>query len=59
MSGHGGAAHGRAAAVGAKEVLRKPLQGRDLAESLGTSADRSLKEVADMPETIQAAHPGP
>jgi CheY-like chemotaxis protein len=35
MSGHGGAqlAH-RAAAVGAQEVLRKPLQARDLAESL-------------------------
>ena len=35
MSGHGGAqlTH-RAAAIGAKEVLRKPLQGRDLAESL-------------------------
>jgi PAS domain S-box-containing protein len=35
MSGHGGAQLAqRAAAVGAKEVLRKPLQGRDLAESL-------------------------
>jgi CheY-like chemotaxis protein len=35
MSGHGGAQlTRRAAAVGAKEVLRKPLQGRDLAESL-------------------------
>jgi len=35
MSGHGGAQlTQRAAAVGAKEVLRKPLQGRDLAESL-------------------------
>ena len=35
MSGHGGAQlTRRAAAVGAQEVLRKPLQGRDLAESL-------------------------
>jgi len=35
MSGHGGAQLAqRAAAVGAKEVLRKPLRGRDLAESL-------------------------
>ena len=35
MSGHGGAQlTGRAAAVGAQEVLRKPLQGRELAESL-------------------------
>jgi PAS domain S-box-containing protein len=35
MSGHGGAQlTQRAAVVGAKEVLRKPLQGRDLAESL-------------------------
>jgi len=35
MSGHGGAQLAqRAAAVGAQEVLRKPLQGRDLAESL-------------------------
>ena len=35
MSGHGGAQLSqRAAAIGAKEVLRKPLQGRDLAESL-------------------------
>ena len=35
MSGHGGAQlTQRAAAIGAKEVLRKPLQGRDLAESL-------------------------
>jgi DNA-binding NtrC family response regulator len=35
MSGHGGAQLvQRAAAVGAREVLRKPLQGRDLAESL-------------------------
>jgi PAS domain S-box-containing protein len=35
MSGHGGAQlTQRAAAVGAQEVLRKPLQGRDLAESL-------------------------
>jgi PAS domain S-box-containing protein len=35
MSGNGGAQlTQRAAAVGAKEVLRKPLQGRDLAESL-------------------------
>jgi signal transduction histidine kinase/CheY-like chemotaxis protein len=35
MSGNGGAQlKQRAAAVGAKEVLRKPLQGRDLAESL-------------------------
>jgi PAS domain S-box-containing protein len=35
MSGYGGAQLAqRAAAVGAKEVLRKPLRGRDLAESL-------------------------
>ena len=35
MSGHGGAQlTQRAAAIGAKEVLRKPLQGRDLAESI-------------------------
>ncbi len=35
MSGHGGAQLAqRAAAVGAQEVLRKPLRGRDLAESL-------------------------
>jgi PAS domain S-box-containing protein len=35
MSGNGGGQLAqRAAAVGAKEVLRKPLQGRDLAESL-------------------------
>jgi PAS domain S-box-containing protein len=35
MSGHGGAQlTQRAAAIGAQEVLRKPLQGRDLAESL-------------------------
>jgi len=35
MSGHGGAQlTQKAAAVGAQEVLRKPLQGRDLAESL-------------------------
>jgi CheY-like chemotaxis protein len=35
MSGHGGASLGaRAAAIGVNEVLRKPLQGRDLAESL-------------------------
>jgi CheY-like chemotaxis protein len=35
MSGHGGAQlEQRTAAVGAQEVLRKPLQGRDLAESL-------------------------
>jgi PAS domain S-box-containing protein len=35
MSGHGGAElTERASAVGAQEVLRKPLQGRELAESL-------------------------
>jgi PAS domain S-box-containing protein len=35
MSGHGGAQLAQtAAAVGAQEVLRKPLQARDLAESL-------------------------
>jgi len=35
MSGHGGAQlTQRASAVGALEVLRKPLQGRDLAQSL-------------------------
>jgi PAS domain S-box-containing protein len=35
MSGHGGAQLAkRAAAIGVNEVLRKPLQGRDLAESL-------------------------
>jgi nitrogen-specific signal transduction histidine kinase/ActR/RegA family two-component response regulator len=35
MSGHGGAQlTRRAAAVGAQEVLRKPLRGRDLAESI-------------------------
>jgi CheY-like chemotaxis protein len=35
MSGHGGAQlTQRAAAIGAQAVLRKPLQGRDLAESL-------------------------
>jgi len=35
MSGHGGAPlAARAAAIGVNEVLRKPLKGRDLAESL-------------------------
>jgi PAS domain S-box-containing protein len=35
MSGHGGASLAmQAAAIGVNEVLRKPLQGRDLAESL-------------------------
>ena len=35
MSGHGGSALAtRAGAIGVNEVLRKPLQGRDLAESL-------------------------
>jgi FixJ family two-component response regulator len=35
MSGHGGAQlTQKAAAVGAQEVLHKPLQRRDLAESL-------------------------
>ena len=35
MSGHGGARlTRRAATIGAQEVLRKPLQGRDLAEAL-------------------------
>jgi PAS domain S-box-containing protein len=50
MSGHGGAQlTQRAAAVGAREVLRKPLQGRDLAESLARvlgSADRSVASGA-------------
>jgi CheY-like chemotaxis protein len=35
MSGHGGSPLAtRAAAIGVNEVLRKPIQGRDLAESL-------------------------
>ena len=35
MSGHGGALLAtRAAAIGVREVLRKPLQAGDLAESL-------------------------
>jgi FixJ family two-component response regulator len=35
MSGYGGTAlAARAAAVGVREVLRKPLESRDLAESI-------------------------
>jgi len=42
MSGHGGAplAH-RAAAIGVKEVLHKPLQRLELAESLARALDRA------------------
>ena len=48
MSGHGGAQlTERAAAVGAQEVLCKPLQGRELAESLArvlrAAAERQLE----------------
>ena len=42
MSGNGGAQLAmRAAAVGVNEVLRKPLQGRDLAESLARVLERA------------------
>ncbi len=44
MSGHGGAQLAeRAAAIGVNEVLRKPLQGRELAESLA----RVMKSVPE------------
>jgi FixJ family two-component response regulator len=40
MSGHGGAAlANRAAAIGVNEVLHKPLQRADLAESLTRALD--------------------
>jgi CheY-like chemotaxis protein len=42
MSGHGGPVFAtRAAAIGVNEVLRKPLQGRDLAESLARALGES------------------
>ena len=43
MSGHGGAAlEERAAAIGVREVLHKPLQRVDLAESLARALDHSV-----------------
>lgn len=56
MSGHGGAQlTQRAAAIGAQAVLRKPLQGRDLAESLARVLGAAIHASGDQDALHRAA----
>ena len=56
MSGHGGAQLAqRAAAIGAQAVLRKPLQGRDLAESLARVLGAALHAAGEQDTPGRAA----